>query len=114
MTERMENALNHIKTSVDVDPWAVEEVERVFRMIDNKWISASDETPDKQDEYLIAWTGRLGTCDDWGRSFLEIAEYEPETDEWDLEHIYGRGWTNVEVLAWMPLPDPYLLWGLNK
>ena len=31
MTERMENALNHIKTSVDVDPWAVEEVERVFK-----------------------------------------------------------------------------------
>ena len=31
MTERMENALRHIKTSVDVDPWAVEEVERVFK-----------------------------------------------------------------------------------
>ena len=31
MTERMENALNHIKTSIDVDPWAVEEVERVFK-----------------------------------------------------------------------------------
>ena len=35
MTERMENALNHIKTSVDVDPWAVEEVERVFKGIDD-------------------------------------------------------------------------------
>ena len=35
MTERMENALNHIKTSVDVDPWAMEEVERVFKMLDD-------------------------------------------------------------------------------
>ena len=35
MTERMENALNHIKTSVDVDPWAVEEVERVFNAVDD-------------------------------------------------------------------------------
>ena len=35
MTERMENALNHIKTSVDVDPWAMEEVERVFKGIDD-------------------------------------------------------------------------------
>ena len=34
MTERMENALNHIKTSADVDPWAMEEVERVFNMQD--------------------------------------------------------------------------------
>ena len=35
MTERMENTLRHIKTSVDVDPWAVEEVERVFKGIDD-------------------------------------------------------------------------------
>ena len=35
MTERMENALNHIKTAVDVDPWAVEEVERVFEVFDD-------------------------------------------------------------------------------
>lgn len=35
MTERMENALNHIKTSVDVDPWAMEEVERVFKVLDD-------------------------------------------------------------------------------
>ena len=40
MTKRMENALNHIKTSVDVDPWAVEEVERVFKVVEElerKW-----------------------------------------------------------------------------
>ena len=35
MTERMENALNHIKTSVDVDPWAMEEVERVFKVLED-------------------------------------------------------------------------------
>ena len=35
MTERMENALNHIKSSVDVDPWAMEEVERVFKVFDD-------------------------------------------------------------------------------
>lgn len=39
MTERMENALNHIKTSVDVDPWAMEEVERVFNACDDDCIS---------------------------------------------------------------------------
>ena len=35
MTDKMTNALNHIKTSVDVDPWAVEEVERVFNAIED-------------------------------------------------------------------------------
>ena len=33
-TERMENALNHIRTAVDVDEWAVKEVERVFENYD--------------------------------------------------------------------------------
>ena len=35
MTEKMENTLNHIKTSVDVDPWAVKEVERVFKVFED-------------------------------------------------------------------------------
>ena len=39
MTEIMENALNHIKTSVDVDPWAVQEVEKVFKAVDDDAIS---------------------------------------------------------------------------
>ena len=34
MTNKMQNALNHIKTSADVDDWAVEEVERVFSAVD--------------------------------------------------------------------------------
>ena len=34
MTDRMTNTLNHIKTSVDVDPWASAEVERVFKAVD--------------------------------------------------------------------------------
>ena len=35
MTERMENALRHISSSLDVDPWAVEEVERIFMAVDD-------------------------------------------------------------------------------
>ena len=43
MTERMENALNHIKTSVDVDPWAMEEVERVFKGIDDAIVEIEEQ-----------------------------------------------------------------------
>ena len=34
MTERMENTIRHIKSGVDVDPWAADEVERVFKAVD--------------------------------------------------------------------------------
>ena len=50
MTERMENALNHIKTSVDVDPWAMEEVERVFKGIEDAIVEIQEL--DKSIPYL--------------------------------------------------------------
>lgn len=43
MTERMKNALRHIKTSVNVDPWAIEEIERVFKAIDDIKAELSDK-----------------------------------------------------------------------
>jgi len=45
MTERMENTIRHIKSGVDVDPWATEEVERVFKAVDeiNELISDCEE-----------------------------------------------------------------------
>lgn len=57
MTERMENALNHIKTSVDVDPWAMEEVERVFKAIDD--IKAEIEQIAKEESDEIKWSRGL-------------------------------------------------------
>lgn len=49
MTERMENTIRHIKSGVDVDPWAADEVERVFKAVDDIKIdikSAYDELDD--------------------------------------------------------------------
>ena len=73
-----------------------------------EWISTTDELPDEEGEYLIAWKGKLGMTEDWGRTFLEIADYHEPVDlydtDWDVQHIYDRGWTDVKVLAWMKLP----------
>lgn len=65
MTERMENALNHIKTSVDVDPWAMEEVERVFKGIvdaiaeirKKQWYLADEERVDIVIDIIKRHTG---------------------------------------------------------
>ena len=43
MTEKMETALRHIKSSLDVDPWAVEEVERIFMAVDDIKAEIEDE-----------------------------------------------------------------------
>lgn len=65
MTERMENALNHIKTSVDVDSWAMEEVERVFKGIvdaiaeirKKQWYLADEERVDIVIDIIRKHTG---------------------------------------------------------
>lgn len=57
MTERMENALRHIKTSVDVDPWAVEEVERVFKAYEQPQdgdLISRDSLLEKMADYVVS------------------------------------------------------------
>jgi len=64
MTERMENTIRHIKSGVDVDPWAAEEVERVFKAVDeiNELISdceayqeSNDSAYHKEQEKVIVY-----------------------------------------------------------
>ena len=73
-------------------------------MSDQKWIT--DEMPDKYGEYFITWVGELNGRQQ--KPCIEIAEYEPESGDWLVEHIEKRGWHNVKVTAWMELPDPYI------
>lgn len=70
------------------------------------WIPCSERLPDTQDEYYITWTAPV--CK--GKRFVSITEYcVPSTGEdpyWDLsEHI--SFYEDAEVLAWMPLPEPW-------
>ena len=46
MTSKMQSCVDHIKTSLDVDPWAMELVEQVFTEYD-AWIDKVLEIIDK-------------------------------------------------------------------
>lgn len=77
----------------------------------NKWIPVSERLPEEYGEYLITWTTSQSK-----RPFIGISEGE-ETLEYDHEHNrfkfkwllddYIKVYPNVEVIAWMPLPEPY-------
>lgn len=56
----------------------------------------------EEGEYIITWTGTLNGYPT--KPFLEIAEFN---SGWDVHHIEKRGYRDVEVTAWMPLPEPY-------
>ena len=73
---------------------------------EQQWMPCSERPPEEQDEYYITWTSPI--CK--GRRFVSITEYcIPRTGEepyWDLsEHI--SFYEDAEVLAWMPLPEPW-------
>lgn len=60
------------------------------------WIPCSERLPEKQDCYLVTtkWKGSYS-----GDVYIEtnMAVYREKPKEWDC----------VDVVAWMPLPEPY-------
>ena len=75
------------------------------------WILVSERVPEEYGEYLITWTTSLSK-----RSFIGISEGQV-TNEYDHEHNrfkfewlledYIKNYPDVEVIAWMPLPESY-------
>ena len=80
-----------------------------------RWIPVSERLPEEYGEYMITWTtshsmvgGKYGLL---GIAEYELSgEYDHENNrfkgDWLLED-YVKNYPNVEVIAWMPLPEPY-------
>ena len=75
------------------------------------WIPVSERLPEKYWSYLVAWkpcnmseeyvVKRSGVP-----HFYEILEYDPDDESGWIESI-EQATGEYEILAWMPLPEPY-------
>ena len=97
---------NHISPYDDckADNEANQAIRLAVKALENSsWIPTSEMLPDKYGCYLVMW--RSLTEDFTDELFYEICEYIPEEDEW--ERIEQAGKSGAEIVAWMPLPEPY-------
>ena len=104
--------LKNIKSLVDKydDVVALREAVKALEQ-EPKWFSVSERLPEEYGEYLITWTTSQSK-----RPFIGISEGEV-TSEYDHEHNrfkfewllddYVKNYPDVEVIAWMPLPELY-------
>lgn len=76
-----------------------------------EWISVDYRLPEEYGEYFITWEA-LRT-----KPMIAIAEYEPSLEYDYKENRFKGNWIFdeymdaydcVRVLAWMPLPKPYM------
>ena len=80
-------------------------------MEQTRWIPVSERLPEEYGEYLISWI-----CDQQKKPLIAISECEV-TNTWndrlgvfDVNWLYDEymsAYTNIKVIAWMPLPEPY-------
>ena len=120
----MENkeAIEMLKRIQNPEPWDTQITRRAYEALDmaisaldkqerGDWIPCAERLPEEYGEYRITW--KTSVLD--GR-FIGDAEYEPGL-EWDDAHDrffgewllddYIKAYTDVEVIAWKPIEDPY-------
>ena len=68
-----------------------------------KWIPCSERLPEHTDFYLIQHT-RKYCADEMAVAFYSVEEHEIDPDDcWEFSSVGDV----QEVIAWMPLPEPY-------
>lgn len=101
--------------------WNVENIEEMVRRINalprksteqNLWIPLSERLPEEDGEYLVTY--EEGYAEEYGS--IGIAPFEVDCEGFgvwqenrdpDSLGSLGTEWTEIPVVAWMPLPEPH-------
>lgn len=98
-SDRIECAIRHIQTAVDVDPWAVEiAVEAMKALEAQEWIPVDKKShPDTPIRVQVQLDN----------GWIITAYYDEQEDEWLSVPDCGESIEDMWIEAWRPLPEPY-------
>lgn len=99
--DRIECAIRHIESSVDIDPWACEIAVHAMQELIKRtrgWIPVSEAVPEP-DERVAVTTG--------GYEYHVWDCMSNRGDDYFWEDEEGYYHNKYAVDAWMPLPEPY-------
>ena len=120
----MENkeAIEMLERIQNPEPWDPQITRRAYEALDmaisalekqeqGDWIPCAERLPEEYGEYRITWKTSL-----FDNRLIADAEYEPENEydavnrefigKWLLDD-YIKAYSDVEVIAWKPIEDPY-------
>ena len=84
----------------------VKDIENLaFYQVEQKWIPCSERLPDEREiRYIASFTGGIiGFCEWTDREYYQWKH----THNWHWRKLDNSIPDDCEVLAWMPLPEPY-------
>lgn len=85
---------------------AIEIVKQEAEQYNNGWISCSESLPEEYGSYLVAWK-TIPMIDRIHTHFYEILEFDPDDEALWTGIIRQANGLEYEIIAWMPLPEPY-------
>ena len=97
--DRIECAIRHIQTAVDVDPWAVEiAVEAMKALEAQEWIPVDKKShPDTPIRVQVQLDN----------GWIITAYYDEQENEWLSVPYCDEPIEDMWIEAWKPLPEPY-------
>ncbi len=97
-----DEAINKIVNNmVNYKPWEVEALYIAIKALEQtRWIPVNEELPEKSGEYWCTFRGTNLTRSDYYTTEADAKKLFDDPEEY-------IGWRSQNVIAWMPLPEPY-------
>lgn len=96
---------NELVTRIFEDEEGIKEItsdDYIVEVKENGWIPVEERMPDYMQDVFVTYIG----CDD-GLHYCDDVAYFDSSNRWVWSSPSNFKYVDPEIIAWMPLPEPY-------